>query len=400
MTWILRTLLRISLIALPVYLYVGLRLAGSIGLLNPGLKSRAYLAVFLVLGWLYLLPVFVFSTAMFGVGGELFQRETVGWPEYLFLFPFWIGLIIVLELLAPFLLADLVGLAARLIPSMSLKVRMVLAYGRVIFAGLVLLYVVIRVPLDTVHIRDTVERITVKGLPPELAGLTITLVSDIQVDQYTGDTKVEQVRSIVEGHRPDLLLSGGDLVTSGTQYLGEAAKAVCGLKGSLATIAVLGDHDSWSAPEAIRAIHERCDWTFLDNEHRLLEYHGKRILVTGLTHIYSRRLSGQAIQAFLASAPEADLKVLLVHQPAEQVVRYATEQGYTLVLAGHTHGGQIVLHPLGIPITPSMTETEFFRGVYQNGGTTVVVTRGVGLTLAPVRYHAPAEVTTVVLAAD
>ncbi len=145
-------------------------------------------------------------------------------------------------------------------------------------------------------------------------------------------------------------------------------------------------------------IHRRCGWTFLDNEHRLFTYHGKSVLVTGLTHIYSERLTPQALQEFLSTAPQADFKILLVHQPAEQVIRFATEHGYNLVLAGHTHGGQIVIHPLGIPFTPSMTETRFYQGVFQNGGTTVVVTRGVGLTLAPVRYHAPAEVTTMILA--
>jgi len=51
-------------------------------------------------------------------------------------------------------------------------------------------------------------------------------------------------------------------------------------------------------------------------------------------------------------------------------------------------------------ITPSMTETSYYQGVYNIGATTVVVTRGVGLTLAPVRYHAPAEVTTLTLVTD
>ena len=165
-------------------------------------------------------------------------------------------------------------------------------------------------------------------------------------------------------------------------------------------VAVLGDHDSWSAPEAIMSIHKECNWTFLDNEHRLFPYRGKNILVTGLTHIYSDRLAVPALREFLARAPKADLKILLVHQPAEVVIRLAAEQGYNLVLAGHTHGGQIVIHPLGIPFTPSMTETRYYQGVYTVDGTTAVVTRGVGLTLAPVRYHAPAEVTTLVLATD
>jgi hypothetical protein len=394
-------ILRLSLVTLPLFLYVGLRLAGSIGLLNPGIKARAYLFIFLAIAWVYVMPVVIVSSSVLGLeGAVVFQRSTVGWSDYLFQFPFWVGVVMILELIIPFLLADLVGAAIGLVPTLSQKVRPTLPYFRIVLAALVVLYVPVRVFFDTTHVRDTVERIHIKGLPPELADLSITLVSDIQVDQYTAEEKVGQVRRIIQSRHADFLFSGGDLVTSGTQFLGSASRAICGLSGSAATVAVLGDHDFWSAPEAIRDIHRRCGWTFLDNEHRLYSFHGRSVLITGLTHIYSDRLTIPALQEFLRTAPQADLKILLVHQPAEQVVRLATELGYNLVLAGHTHGGQIVIHPLGIPFTPSMTETRYYQGVYENGGTTVVVTRGVGLTLAPIRYHAPAEVTTLILATD
>ena len=401
MPWALRMISRLSLVTLPLFLYVGFRLAASIGLLNPALKGRAYLVIALAIAWIYVMPIVIFTTNLLGLGGTAFlQRGTVGWSDYLFHFPFWVGVIIVLELTVPFLLADLLGLVVRLVPSLADKVKPVLPYFRVVLAALVVVYVPIRVLLDTTHVRDNVEQITIKGLPPELANLSITLLSDIQVDQYTAEPKVAQVRHIVESRNPDFLLSGGDLVTSGTAYLGAASRAICGLSGSVATVAVLGDHDSWSAPAAIMDIHKKCGWTFLENEHRLFSHRGKSILVTGLTHIYSDRLTPPALQEFLRGAPAADLRILLVHQPAESVVRLATDVGYNLVLAGHTHGGQIVIHPLGIPFTPSMTETRYYQGVYNSGATTVVVTRGVGLTLAPVRYHAPAEVTTVILATD
>jgi predicted MPP superfamily phosphohydrolase len=401
MPWAIRMIGKLSLVALPLFLYVGFRLAGSIGLLSPALKGRAYLFIFLAIGWVYSMPIVAFASNILGVGGAtLFQRSTVGWTDYLFQFPFWVGVIVVLELTAPFLLADIVGAAAGLSSTLSQKVRPALPTFRVVVTALLVLYVPVRVFFDTTRVHDAVERVSIKGLPPELAGLSITLISDIQVDQYTAEGKVEQVRHIVQGRPPDLLFSGGDLVTSGTRFLGAASRAICGLSGSVATVAVMGDHDYWSAPDAIADVYRRCGWTFLDNGHRLYSYHGKNILVTGLTHVYSDRLTLPALRDFLGTAPQADLRVLLVHQPAEQVVRLASELGYHLVLAGHTHGGQIVIHPLGVPFTPSMTETHYYQGIYQNGGTTVVVTRGVGLTLAPVRYHAPAEITTLLLSTD
>jgi uncharacterized protein len=401
MPWAFRMIFRLSLVTLPLFLYVGFRLGGSIGLLNPALKIRAYVMIFLAIAWVYVLPAFVFITNTFGLGRPAFmQEDTVSWFDYLFHFPFWAGVIVVLELTAPFILADLVSLALRLAPALQDKARLFLPWFRIILAALVVVYVPVRMYIDTNHVRDSSKKITITGLPPELANLSITLVSDIQVDQYTGEAKVAQVRRIIQDHHADFLLSGGDLVTSGTSFLGPAARAVCGLSGSVGTVAVMGDHDSWSAPVAIADIHRKCGWTFLDNEHRLYSYHGKSVLISGLTHIYSDRLPVGVLKEFLTSAPQADLKILLVHQPAEIVVQLAAEHGYTLVLAGHTHGGQVVIHPLGIPFTPSMTETRYYEGVYHVGETTVVVTRGVGMSLAPVRYHAPAEVTTLVLDTD
>ncbi len=402
MSWMLRMFLTISLIVLPLYLYVGLRLAGSIGFLYPDLGSRARLVILLVILWLYLLPLGALLSYLLGLHLSPFPSgKAVGWADYLLQYPVWIGFVAVIELVTPYVLVDLLAFASRLFTAADSPLRTslppVFAWARIGLAVLALVYVPARVVADTSHVRDSLLHIPVRGLPPQLAGLTITLVGDIQVDRFTGDAKVGQVRRIVEARRPDLLMSAGDLVTSGTDFLGEAEKAVCGLKGSAGTFAVMGDHDIWSAPETIRAIHEKCGWTFLENEHRLLTVHGVTILVTGLTHVYSDRLAAAALGRFLDEAPGADFRILLVHQPAEVVVRLAAEHHYSLVLAGHTHGGQIVLHPLGIPVTGSMRETRFWRGLYTVGETTVMVTRGVGMSLAPIRYGSAAEVSTLVL---
>jgi len=398
MPWALRTLLTIGLAATPLGLYVGLRCASSVGLLLPGWKRTARRVVFLLLLWFLSLPAYTFVLSQIGRTARHFiLRPDVTWADYLLHYPFWFGVAVVIELTAITLTLDLAHLALRLFPTVRDRGRRLLAIVRVSAALLAMAYVPIRAIVDTAHVCDRTVDAHVDALPRELEGLVITLVSDIQVDRYTGDGKVQQVHAIVTRHTPDLLLSAGDLVTSGTTFLDAAARAVSGLSGRAGTVAVMGDHDQWSAPEEIRALHERSGWTFLDDRHTVIPYRGRTILITGLTHIYSRRLTGEELESFLSAGPSADLRVLLVHQPAPPVVDAAVRHGYDLVLAGHTHGGQIVGHPLGIPVTPSRFETPYYTGVTRLGKTTVVVTNGVGLTLAPIRYHAPAEVTTIVV---
>ena len=106
-----------------------------------------------------------------------------------------------------------------------------------------------------------------------------------------------------------------------------------------------------------------------------------------------------ALENALKNQPPNELRVLVAHQPAMPLVAAARANGIDLVLAGHTHGGQIVFRPFGIPITPSRFETRYVSGLYHAGATAVVVTNGVGFTLTPVRYQAPAEVTTITLSA-
>ena len=398
MPWAIRTLLTISAIALPLSIYIGFRSASAVGYLFPDAKRRARWIAILLLAWLYSYPVAVLTLHLLGSTATLPGPDDArGMTDYLFLYPQWISLVIVAELTAPFLLLDFAGLAGRFFPARRPQLRRVLAYIRLALVTAAVLYVPVRIFVDTTRVEDSTAAVHIKGLPAGLEGFRITLVGDIQVDKYTGDSRISRVHSIVRTRDPHLLLSSGDIVTGGTAYLNQAQEAMCGIKGSLASVAVMGDHDQWSAPDEIRDMHKQCGWVFLENEHRILHWRGKRILVTGLTHIYSRRLNDTRLTGILERAPEADIRILLVHQPAEWIIHRASEYGYTIVTAGHTHGGQIVLHPLGIPLTPSMHETQYYSGSYRVGSTAVVVTDGVGLTLAPIRYHARSEVTTIVL---
>lgn len=398
MPWALRMLLIVALIALPIYLYVGFRSASSLAIVVGIPRARARRIVLAVIGWFYVLPVLTLGFYFSGAGRSLVNLETeVGVFDYLFHYPLWIGLITTLELLPLFLLVDVASLATRARPEVRPAALRVLARVRV---GLVLvfaLYVPIRIAIDTFDVRDTRLEVRLADLPPELAGLRLTLLGDLQVDRYTTAGKLRQVRDILDRFAPELAFSAGDIITRGTDFTVRAGQAMCPPPASLGNIAVMGDHDFWSDPERVRALQRACGWVFLENEHRLLTVRGRTVLVTGLTHIYSRRLPGDSIEAFLERAPAADLKILVSHQPAETAVHAAAAHGYDLYLAGHTHGGQIVFQPLGIPVTPSRWETEYFRGITRLGTMSVIVTNGVGLTLAPFRYNAHAEVTGIIL---
>jgi len=88
-------------------------------------------------------------------------------------------------------------------------------------------------------------------------------------------------------------------------------------------------------------------------------------------------------------APGA-VNVLLQHSP--DVFPAAVSKGYNLLLAGHTHGGQVTVEILDQAINPARFFTPYVYGLYRLGGAAAYVTRGIGTIGVPARIGAPPEI--------
>jgi len=394
MSWFLRMLLLAALIGVPLYLYFGFRLAAALARITSLAKRRSRLLVFSFLAWLYALPVLALLYRVSGLSERFFMtRHSTGVADYLLNFPFWWGLVVILESFPLLVLLDLASLATRPRPSVRqewMRWKSIITLTMVAFF---VAYVPVHSWLDTRTIRSTEIRADLTGMPSELDSLRIVLLGDVQVDRYTNGEMLDRFQNTFRTLDADIVLFAGDLVTNGKDFIDQGTEVLCTPRGRVTNIAVMGDHDYWSDPVKIPAKLSSCGWTFLQNQHSVVSYRGRRILITGVTHVYSNHMSEASIREFLGQAPEADLKILLVHQPAETLIRAAAAAGYQLFLAGHTHGGQVVLHPLGIPFALSRLETDYYVGNYRFNNVQVVITNGIGVSLAPIRYHAPAEIT-------
>jgi predicted MPP superfamily phosphohydrolase len=129
----------------------------------------------------------------------------------------------------------------------------------------------------------------------------------------------------------------------------------------------------------------------LNNEVRWFAHDGKRIAVVFLGYNYIERADPATIAALVASVHGADYSIAVTHQLDARLAALLADK-VDLVLAGHTHGGQV--NPvLGLwHVAPSRLETRFIDGRYQLGRTTVIVTAGVGFSVVPFRYAAPASI--------
>lgn len=383
-----------------VYAYAGWRLTSALGHLTAWPRQRIRWSVQFAAGYLVIYPLLLVLASLLNAtalndalrGGEF-------WTKLFFIFPFWIGLIIVVEIL-PFLLAlDLSRFLLRPLfkkyQSLWLKSQACITVS--LFAILTV-YVPVRIRHDTYSIRLTEREAKIPHLTDELEGFRLVQLSDLQADTYTGEQKMLRYIDLANSQKPDLIVFCGDLVTRGTDHIERGAKMMGRLQARLGVYACLGDHDYWANPHAIAQQLKENRVVVIEDSVLTLTASPSKISLTTVTNIYNRRPSAATLDRLRQQRNDtAAVHLLLSHQPSDELIQFAQRHGYHLLLAGHTHGGQIVFKPFGIPLNVSQTETRYYSGFFKLGDLFLSVTNGLGLTFAPFRYQAPAEVTLITL---
>ncbi len=391
MPWIVRMLLLLSASLLILYGYVIRRLAWALARWTGHSVSR----------WRWRLAGVAVAMNLYplvALGGYLldssFWRTALrgGHPlvDALLTYPFWIGLLVALQLFVIFLLLDLGRALARLWgrnPEVWIA-RLMLGAGAV-----VLLYTPIRAYWDTRQIRIREQVIVSERLPAEIPEMRLVHISDLQLDARTDADLVKRFIEKVNALRPDLVFFTGDLVTSGTEYIEPAAAWLGAVRARYGVYACLGDHDFWADPRRVPQSLRRHGVLLLDDESRSIAAGSTSFHLTGVTNIYRRRPAPEILARLAAEKPKGQFSILIAHQPSPSLVQWAKEQDYDLFLAGHTHGGQIALPLPGFRLALARLETPFVSGAHDVGSLWVNVTNGLGLTFAPLRFHAPAEIT-------
>lgn len=234
--------------------------------------------------------------------------------------------------------------------------------------------------------------LTVSGYPGAPT-LRIVLFSDVHV--HGPDMPPERVARIVgqiNALHPDIAIAAGDFVGDnwfGRRYPVDEAIAPLGrLKARLGTYAVLGNNDYSAGASAVTRALERAGVHVLDDDAVRL---GPIALGGRDGRIYRQRAPLRAAQAttYEALGRTPGIKVLVTHRPDEFAV---APENTNLVLAGHTHCGQIVLPLVGPLATGSDFGRKYLCGVVREGSKTLVVTSGLGTSYVPLRFGAPPDI--------
>ncbi|HEX5736563.1 MAG TPA: metallophosphoesterase [Blastocatellia bacterium] len=399
MPWTLRMLMFFTLAGILFQSYVARKTITAAVTLTGWPRKRVRLIAILVMIWSLLYPLTLLGSYFLKLGNvsQSFQRSNLALDIFI-TYPFWVVMIMSIQLTFLFLLVD----AARLIfypyykkhkaGWMQVQSRLIIA---LVCIGVV--YVSWRIYNDLYNVRVRETELHISGLPEQLEGFRIVQIADLQADGRTNGSKLQGYVDAVNNLKPDVVLFGGDLVTSGPDYIQTGAAAMGKIEARYGVYACLGDHDHFSNSEFVTRSLQENNVTVLNNVATLVPVGPTFLSLTGITNVYRTRPSPQTLETIEQQRPRGPVNIMLTHQPSEWLVDYSLKQDYNLFVAGHTHGGQIVFPLPGFLLTGSSFETDYVTGFYQVGEMLVSVNNGLGMTLAPVRYHAPAEVTLILL---
>jgi predicted MPP superfamily phosphohydrolase len=242
--------------------------------------------------------------------------------------------------------------------------------------------------------------VVVDDLPPAFAGLRITHLSDLHIGELIPPARLGAIIDAANERRGDLVAVTGDFVDLKLNVLDEVIAQLGRLRAPLGVFMVPGNHDYlMDGPRLVRRFHD-AGLDLLINEHRVIVHRGARLVVGGIDYSHhAHRLTRFTRRAFDA-APRHDadtMRLLLAHHPhAFDPAR--DEQGVRLTLAGHTHGGQVVLAegPRVGRLSLGAMNFRYAHGLYSRNGHHLHVTSGIGASF-PWRYRCPAEIVSLTL---
>ncbi len=231
--------------------------------------------------------------------------------------------------------------------------------------------------------------IAIPSLARELAGLSICHWSDLHLCGRIDRDYFHEVVRLTNQAPHDLLALTGDICDA-ARYIDWIPELLGPVEARLGKYFILGNHDL-RTHDVTRLRGAMREAGFKDLGGRALPIADNRIVIAGDERPWFKR---EPLLPEVAASDPKPLKILLAHTPDR--LRWARAHDFDLMLAGHTHGGQICFPLIGPVLCPSWHGTKYASGFFHEPPTVMHVSRGTA-SLFPLRLGCPPEITRLVL---
>ena len=251
------------------------------------------------------------------------------------------------------------------------------------------------------------DTLQIKGWNPAFDGLKIVLIGDIHGgSNNVTEAKLRQIVEKTNEQNADLVVLLGDYVSETHSAIPPdlkmpidlVADGISGFHAKYGVIAVLGNHDVWFCEECVRRELTRVGYKVLENEVAVIEKNGQHLRILGFRdHLQLaptwNKTSADA-KTLLATSGDGDI-IALEHSPDILPIitgDLSISPDLRLILAAHTHGGQVWLPIFGTPIVPSSYGQKYSYGHVKENNVDMFVTSGIGTSVLPIRFMMPPEI--------
>lgn len=236
---------------------------------------------------------------------------------------------------------------------------------------------------------NTLEISRYKFESSELSDVRVVFAADFHLAP-DDENRLERIVGAINAQNPDIVILGGDYVNGHRKQTampaGRIAESLGRIKSKYGIYAVLGNHDIWYGKDDIMQAFFQNHITVLDNRNQVLEISGHRLYLAGVADPVTE-------EPDIRKALEGTTSPVIFVTHSPDIFPEVPQN--TLTLAGHTHGGQIVLPWWGAPVSNSKFGQRYLQGKIVEDGKTLIVSKGLGTSILPVRFLCRPEIVVV-----
>jgi predicted MPP superfamily phosphohydrolase len=230
-------------------------------------------------------------------------------------------------------------------------------------------------------------RIPVADLPPSFHGFTLAHLTDIHFGSFVSEAFIERIVHTANGLGTDAIVCTGDYVLGddATEKIDTVWPILAKLKARHGVYSVLGNHDHHADFDRSLYWLERSGQN-LRHQCKPIHKGKERIMIGGAGDYWYDRLE---IDNTFSGSDKRDCRVLLSHNPDSVDSQFDTP--LSLVISGHTHGGQVVIPFFGPPVLP-VKNKNYSSGLIATAKTQLFISKGIGWSGLPIRFNCYPEI--------
>jgi predicted MPP superfamily phosphohydrolase len=253
--------------------------------------------------------------------------------------------------------------------------------------------------------------VKIKGLKQDLNGLKIVQISDLHlVSFYHHQNLLQDVMKKINEVNPDIVVNTGDFITVGWRESDRLDTILNKAKGKYGNFAVMGNHDFGTYDPFFTEADKgnnvllmnkfiaSSGYKLLNDEFTMVNIGDSRIAMIGVKTkgTFPKIIHGDLNKA-TSGIYNADLKILLAHDPNQWDKEVKGKTDINITLSGHTHGMQAGILTKDLKWSPAQYFYPRWNGLYKEGEQYLVVNRGLGVLGIPLRIGMPPEITVITI---